>query len=222
MKTNIIMVCKITWTKSDPLGMASIADNSVTKMTGNTDVPTPPVTLKDEQIASDLVKTTFPDRLGDADQRIAASNAVDDLDAILHQQTGYVNVQAQGSEKVINGCGFDATSDERTKATVTDQIKSMKLTPKVGGSVKLLVEIPIGATGLFYVVFTNGVFPLTLVENMLTIPAGATGVQLVPRGKGKMTLKGFSAFPSITIVGYATNAAGISAPSNPFTTQILK
>ena len=222
MKTNITMVCKITWAKSDPLAMASTADNAVKKMTGNTDVPLPTVPLDELQKASDLVKSTFPDRLGDEDQRIAATDAVDDLDAKLHTEVVYVDGQAQGSQKVINGCGFEATSDERTKATISDQIKSMKLTPKVGGSVKLLVEIPIGATGLFYVVFTNGVFPLTLVENILIIPEGATGVRVVPRGKAKMTLKGFSAFPSITIVGYATNAAGISAPSNPFTTQILK
>ena len=222
MKMTITLVCKITWAKSAPLAMASIADNAVTKMTGNADVPLPPVSLDDLKKASDLVKTTFPTRLGDDDQRIAASNAVNDLDSILHQEVVYVDGQAKGSQKIINGCGFEATSDTRTKATITDQIKSIKLTPKVGGSVKMLTETPIGATGLFYVVFTNGIFPLTLIDNMLILPEGATGVQLVPRGKAKMTLKGFSAFPSVTIVGYATNAAGISAPSNPFTTQILK
>ena len=222
MKTNVTMVCKITWTKNDPLGMASIGDNSVAKMTGNGDVPNPPTPMDDVSKACQRVRNAFPDRLGDDLQRQEAVDADTALDEILHEQVVYVDSRAKGDKKIIIGCGFEATSDTRTKAVITEEVKSVKLTPKVGGSVKVLTEIPVGSKGLFFVVFTGAVYTLTVVEKMIVIPPGASGIQLVPRGKGAMTLKGFSAFSSISIVVYSINAAGISAVSNVFTTQILK
>jgi hypothetical protein len=218
----ITLECKVSWKKSNPLGMASVGEKSVTKMTGNTAVPTPRIPLSVISTACALVRSTFPTRLGNDDERLAASNAVTDLDEKLHEQILYVDEQANGDDVIIVSCGFVATSATKTKAVISDPLVSVVITPKAGGTIKLNADMPIGAKSIVYFVFTQGVFDLIIEnDNTIIIPDDAKGVRLVPRGKARQTVKGLSAFASVSVVGYAVNAAGISAASIVFTSKIL-
>ena len=216
-------VCKVTWVKSDPLAMASQGETSVTKMTSNSSVPTPTVPLSDMTAACSAVRSTYPTRLGDDEERIAFTNAVTNLDEKLHLQITYVDECASGDPVIIIGCGFTPTSLTKTRATITEPITAIKLTPKSGGNLKLYIEnLPIGCKSVTYVIFTNGVYDIILdSNNTLIIPDGAKGIRIIPKGKAKQTVRGLSTFTSVSLIAYSVNAAGMSAPSGVFSTKLL-
>ena len=214
-------MCKITWNKNNPLDMASQANFRVTKMTGNGVYPTPPTPMVDVTGSANLLIALFPTRLGDAGERTAFGNAADDLDTIMHGLATYSDDASGGNKTKLIGGGWTTTKDTREKAVITGPVVTVKLTPIAGGGLKIGAKKPVGCKKIVYVLFTGDVVTLIIDGDQLIIPDGAKGVRIVPEGTSNMTLTGFSLFPSVSVVAYSVNAAGISAASGVFFTKIL-
>ena len=212
---------KITWSKDEPLEMASQAKHTVTEMTGNSNYTSPDVPLPDMDDAADLVIAKYPTRNGTELQKQAFKDAVVDLDDLLHKQARYINEKSEGDRtKIISG-GWTPTATTRSRSVITDKVEVLKLKPIGGGVLKVHAKKPIGCDKLFYVIYTGEVVDLIIRGTQFIIPDNARGVQIVANGRQSMRLTGFSDFAKVSIVAYSINAAGISPPSGVFSTKIL-
>ena len=203
---------KISWLTSNPLGMASFSHGTVTAMTGNAAYTTPSVPLTAITAAALRVEVAYGNRKNGKKGKDELKNAVADLDTLLHKQSSYVFDVSGGDATIIHSGGWETTSDAKAKASVSEQAGPCALTPKSGGSVKVMSGTVLKTKAYVFVLVVGTVFPVTIVNGVLNIPVGVAAFTLVST-KRIATFTGLAGKEDVMVAVFTVNSAGAGALS---------
>lgn len=203
---------KISWLTSNPLGMASFAHGTVTAMTGNAAYVTPDVLLSILTAAAIRVEKAYADRKNGQTGKDELINSVADLDKLLHKQAEYVTRISGGDATIIHSGGWQTTNDAKAKASVAAQGGSCSLLPMSGGSVKATSAAVKKAKVYVFVLVVGTVFPITILNGLLSIPVGVAAFVLNST-KRSATFSGLPAKEDVMVAVYTVNSAGTSVLS---------
>ncbi|MFM2225076.1 MAG: hypothetical protein RJA07_1278 [Bacteroidota bacterium] len=207
---------KYSWLKDSPLEMASFARGTVSAMTSNSHVPTPPVTLANMSTAAQRVETAWANKDNGQVAQDELHNATDALNADLHLQADYVSKQAAGDTTVIHGCGFESTKATGTSNTPPEAPEATKLTSIAGGKLNSKVKAIANATKYTHIAQLGGDFQVTIQNGQLMVPANVL-VFIIPYGSANETFENLPALQPVMVCVVAHNGVG----SSGFSPQIL-
>jgi hypothetical protein len=211
---------KHVWVAATPLESAAYARGTVVSMTGNAQFPNPDVPLNDITQAALRLEHAWASRKNGPIAAEELKLATADMAAKNSAQADYVERIAKGDVAVIVSAGMTTTSTERMAATLPEVPQQPKLTPGVGGHLKVVLSAVSGAKSYCYAIFTDEHAPIDIVGENLIIPP-KSGIMIRPSATYSEEFSGFQPGKQVTVQVLAINSAGYSHWSIPATTYIL-
>ena len=190
--------------------MASIATNSVAKMTGNPDMttPSPKVPLLDMTESANAVTEQYADRFNGPMNKENFKNAVNDLDLKLHEQLGYASNQADGIALIIDSAGFAATTNARKVAVRLGDTNTPKLKTMGNGKMKSTIVRMEGAKEYVHIFFHDPNSIIIVTRNTISCMSANGGSFSMVSGKLKEVMEGFTPNKKIYACAVARNKRG--------------
>lgn len=206
-----IVTTKVSWSKREPLLMATFAHSTVTKMDGNPDYTDPDVTLVIMEAAATKVEVAYGARKNTAGGIAESNKAIDELDLLLHTQGAYISKTTVGDEAKMQKAGWETIKVTHAKAAALDTSKvSPKLEASIGGKLKSTAFIVTGAKEYITVLVLNGPFNVTMLSNgQIIVPVG-TIAHIISSSKHIVTFAGMPAKGDALVAVLTRNTAGYS------------
>jgi len=203
---------KVSWLKTQSLKMAGFAHGTVTKMTDNTNFPSPAIDLTVIDAAASRVETAWANRKNGQSAKDELTNAQNDLNAKLHTQANYVTQTAAGNVTIIHSGGWESTKSDKTPSTIPNATNTPVITSLSGGGIKSKVLTISGATTYTHILVIDGDFNVTIQNGIITVPAG-TIAYIITGGKTTEIFPGLTPLKKVYVAVIANNAAGSSSLS---------
>lgn len=201
------VVVKITWSIKKPLEMAAFAIGTVVAMSDNKYFLTPDIDMITMSDSSNRVQFAFGNKKNGAIAKDELNTAIKTLNTHLHDQAEYVNDIANGNATITHSAGFMSTSDIRGLGIKPNAVELVKLKATSNGGMKAQVAKVDGATNYCFLLVTNGVFDITVVNGEIFIPSGTT-VRIINTTKRTAYFEGLTPMEIVYVAVLASNATG--------------
>jgi len=215
---------KKDWDKRKPTEMAAKALYKVSKMTANTNFPTPEVPLTGAgslTVAANLVNTLYAARNDNPENKTNFKNAVNDLDEKLTLQMSYVSYVAGGVATIIQSGGFVATTNGRTVAVRLGDTPTPKLTPMGGNRVKSVVAKMPGSKIMTHIFFTDPESIISVDIDTISCMSTNGGSFFICSGSNNKEMGGLTANKKVYCCAVGKNKVGYGNLSAITSTGVL-